>query len=345
MLARHNIDAWYEENKALFDPPICNKLMHKDDLTIMFVGGPNTRTDFHLEEGSEFFYQMRGKLELPTIQNGKRVVVTVNAGEVFLLPSRIPHAPQRPDLGSLGLVIERKRVEGQEYDGLRWYGDFDTCADDDVLWERYFYMDDLKRDFLPVIQAYKASDECQTLKRPAGVSVADNPNIGVPAHVPFAQDTTTEVPMPFKLADWLASHADALTAGETLSLFNNDLAAVTASAANSDEEKSDDAVHPDREFTVNIVGGAVGEGDDAAAGREYVTDCVHESWWHQMSGDDVSVCVTPLDADAAAAASASWEPLKAGECASVPKQSRVRVRRPAGSIGMVVWNNPLGNKK
>ena len=25
--------------------------MHKDQLTIMFVGSPNTRTDFHLEEG------------------------------------------------------------------------------------------------------------------------------------------------------------------------------------------------------------------------------------------------------------------------------------------------------
>ena len=40
------------------------------DLTIMFVGGGNTRTDFHIEEGPEFFYMIKGNMELPTIQQG-----------------------------------------------------------------------------------------------------------------------------------------------------------------------------------------------------------------------------------------------------------------------------------
>ena len=37
--AHHNIESWYEENKALFSPPVCNKLMHKKQLNVMFVGG------------------------------------------------------------------------------------------------------------------------------------------------------------------------------------------------------------------------------------------------------------------------------------------------------------------
>ena len=96
MERKENIPAWYEANKALFSPPICNKLMHKKQLTVMFVGGPNTRTDFHLDHGSEFFYQLRGDMELPTIQGGKRKLVTIKEGEIFCLPSRVAHSPQRP---------------------------------------------------------------------------------------------------------------------------------------------------------------------------------------------------------------------------------------------------------
>ena len=53
-----NLTEWYETNKDLFSPPVCNKLMHKVQLNVMFVGGPNQRTDFHLDLGSEFFFQV-----------------------------------------------------------------------------------------------------------------------------------------------------------------------------------------------------------------------------------------------------------------------------------------------
>ena len=49
-----DVDEWIAENESSFSPPICNKLMSRDDLTIMFVGSPNTRTDFHVEEGARF---------------------------------------------------------------------------------------------------------------------------------------------------------------------------------------------------------------------------------------------------------------------------------------------------
>ena len=93
---------------------------------VFYVGGPNQRADFHLEEGSEFFYQLRGSMQLPTVQAGQRVVVTIREGEVYLLPSRIPHSPQRPERGSIGLVIERQRYEHEPPDGLRYYTDFQS---------------------------------------------------------------------------------------------------------------------------------------------------------------------------------------------------------------------------
>ena len=52
--------------------------------------------------GSEFFFQFKGNMQLPTVQKGKRKLVTIGEGQVFLLPSRIPHSPQRTDAGSLG---------------------------------------------------------------------------------------------------------------------------------------------------------------------------------------------------------------------------------------------------
>ena len=39
-------------------------------------------------------------------------------GEVFCLPGRVPHSPQRL-AGTVGLVIERERLPS-EMDGMRW---------------------------------------------------------------------------------------------------------------------------------------------------------------------------------------------------------------------------------
>ena len=100
-------------------------------------------------------------MELPIIERGVRHVIKIEEGEVFLLPSRIPHSPQRPMEGSLGLVIERQRYKDEgEVDGLRWYTDFDTCKN--ILWERYFHCGDLGKDLVPVVQAYKSSEECKS---------------------------------------------------------------------------------------------------------------------------------------------------------------------------------------
>ena len=86
-----DLASWRTANASSFAPPICNKLMHKADLSVMAVGGPNTRTDFHLEAGAEFFWQVQGDMELPIVERGnQRRLVRIREGEVFLLPPRIP---------------------------------------------------------------------------------------------------------------------------------------------------------------------------------------------------------------------------------------------------------------
>jgi len=212
--------SWAAEHHHCFAPPICNKLLHKSQLSVMFVGGPNTREDFHLEQGSEFFYQLRGNMTLPTVQRGRRQVVSIPEDHIYLLPPRIPHSPQRPDVDSLGLVVERQR-RPDELDCLRFYSNFESC--DAVLWERYFRCDDLGRDLVPVVEEFLASEECTT--REPGENVVLNP--------PFQQSLDIEVPSPLHLPTLIAAHREELRRGATMSVFDR---------------------HPETEFSVSLHG-------------------------------------------------------------------------------------------
>ena len=109
-----------QAHESSFVPPVCNKLMHHTQLDVMFVGGPNQRDDFHLEEGEELFWQLKGEMELVVEEKGQQKSIPIKEGEMFLLPGKIPHSPRR-SANSIGLVVERQRVEGEEMDGLRYY--------------------------------------------------------------------------------------------------------------------------------------------------------------------------------------------------------------------------------
>ncbi|PHS06816.1 MAG: 3-hydroxyanthranilate 3,4-dioxygenase [Kordia sp.] len=120
MIPPINIQKWIDENRDKLKPPVGNQIVYKDtEFIIMVVGGPNARKDFHYNEGEEFFYQIEGDIQLPTIQDGKVVTYDIKEGEIFLLPARVPHSPQRP-ANTVGLVIERIRTE-EELDYCYWY--------------------------------------------------------------------------------------------------------------------------------------------------------------------------------------------------------------------------------
>ena len=62
---------WIDDNREHLKPPVCNKQMFESgDFIIQVVGGPNSRTDYHLDEGPELFYQVEGQMVLKTVQDG-----------------------------------------------------------------------------------------------------------------------------------------------------------------------------------------------------------------------------------------------------------------------------------
>ena len=62
--AAFSLQDWIEENRHLLKPPVGNKTIVQEDFIVMIVGGPNARTDYHFEDGPEWFYQLEGEMVL-----------------------------------------------------------------------------------------------------------------------------------------------------------------------------------------------------------------------------------------------------------------------------------------
>lgn len=157
MLPPINFTQWIEENREELKPPVGNKKIWEDaDFMVFVVGGPNRRKDYHIDPSEEFFYQLEGEMTLRVVEDGEARDVVIREGEIFLLPSMVPHSPQRGE-NTLGLVIEHKRQPG-DHDGLRWY--CEECGE--VLHEEFFYLTDIVVQLKGAIQAFWADDEKRT---------------------------------------------------------------------------------------------------------------------------------------------------------------------------------------
>ena len=122
LLSTYHLKRWIKENQSYFNPPFrTNRLLiHQKDFLVMILRGPNTRLDFHIEPGDEFFYQIQGDMELHVKPEGeRRQVVKIEEGEVFVCPGGLPHSPRRFE-NTWGLVIERLRRE-QEKEEFAWF--------------------------------------------------------------------------------------------------------------------------------------------------------------------------------------------------------------------------------
>jgi 3-hydroxyanthranilate 3,4-dioxygenase len=156
LTAPFNLDQWIDEHRHLLKPPVGNKCIVDGDFIVMVVGGPNARTDYHWDEGPEFFYQVEGEMVLKVQDDGVARDIPIHAGQMFYLPPRVPHSPQRMP-ASIGLVIERRRLP-YEKDGLLWF--CERC--NHKLYEEYFILDSIEDDFPPVFDRFYRSREART---------------------------------------------------------------------------------------------------------------------------------------------------------------------------------------
>jgi 3-hydroxyanthranilate 3,4-dioxygenase len=157
MLPPINFKKWIEENKHLLKPPVGNKVVYKNsEFIIMVVGGPNTRKDYHVDESEEFFYQLEGDMILKVIEDGIIRDINIKENEIFLLPPKVPHSPQRFK-NTVGLVIERKRKQN-ELDGFQWY--CDDC--NELLHEKFIILKDIVKQLPIIFEEFWSNDKART---------------------------------------------------------------------------------------------------------------------------------------------------------------------------------------
>lgn len=158
-LTAFNFSKWIDEHAHLLKPPVGNQMVFREaaDLIVMVVGGPNARTDYHDDPHEEFFHQLRGNMVLRIIEDGRPRDVPIHEGEILLLPGHVRHSPQRPEPGSVGLVVEKIRSR-EVKDGFEWY-----CP---ACHERVHRIEvnvrNIVDDLPPLFEAFYASEKART---------------------------------------------------------------------------------------------------------------------------------------------------------------------------------------
>ncbi|WP_084958738.1 3-hydroxyanthranilate 3,4-dioxygenase [Thermoactinospora rubra] len=149
---------WIDDNAHLLKPPVANKVVFEqaENFIVMVVGGPNQRTDYHVDPYEELFYQIKGNMHLNVITPEGPDTVHIREGQMWLLPANMPHSPQR-EADSVGLVIERIREEGT-LEKFQWY--CPQCAN--KVHEVELQVRDIVKDLPPVFEAFYTDEKART---------------------------------------------------------------------------------------------------------------------------------------------------------------------------------------
>lgn len=170
-----NFDDWIARNRDQLKPPVGNKHLFDDKtgMVIMIIGGPNQRVDFHDDPVEEFFFQYRGDIVLKIAEDGKIYDVPIREGEVFYLPPHVRHSPQRPQPGSVGLVVEGNRAPGAR-DAFEWF-----CFDCGTKLHRVeVEITDIVKDLPPLFDAFYGNEAKRTCPQCGAVHPGRQPPDG-----------------------------------------------------------------------------------------------------------------------------------------------------------------------
>jgi 3-hydroxyanthranilate 3,4-dioxygenase len=157
VISPFNLKKWIDDNRDLLKPPVGNFCLYKhaENFIVMIVGGPNSRKDYHYNESEELYYQVEGNIVLKIIDEGVHKDIAINEGDMFLLPPKTPHSPQRGE-GTVGLVIEK--VRENEEDGFLWY--CENCGN--KLYEEYKVITDIVAQLPPVMEGFYKNEDKRT---------------------------------------------------------------------------------------------------------------------------------------------------------------------------------------
>jgi 3-hydroxyanthranilate 3,4-dioxygenase len=158
--ASFNLMKWIAENPDKLKPPIGAKTIFQlDDFMVTVVGGPNARTDYHVNPTEEFFFQLKGTITLRIQHDGKPHDISLPEGHIYVLPANVPHSPMRGP-NTVGLILERIRKAGMK-DTFRWY--CEKC--NNTLFQRTLPIEVLERDLPPAFEAYYGDPDNQKCKK------------------------------------------------------------------------------------------------------------------------------------------------------------------------------------
>ncbi|KAM7202161.1 3-hydroxyanthranilic acid dioxygenase [Rhypophila sp. PSN 637] len=153
-----NLPKWLEENSHLLKPPINNYCVYNEDVTVMIVGGPNARTDYHINQTPEWFYQYKGAMLLKVVDGSTFKDIIIREGDMFLLPPNTPHNPVR-FADTVGIVLEQKRPE-DSVDTMRWYCGNADCRE--IVYEAAFHCTDLGTQIKAAVEEFKEDEKRRT---------------------------------------------------------------------------------------------------------------------------------------------------------------------------------------